>query len=182
MTRTVFLWVWIAAAAVPGSAGADGGELRYSGEKGYYRVAIFTAPVPARAGPVDVSVLVQDAATGQARPDVPVTVTVYPAGRTCCRERCAATGEAATNKLFRAATLELTAPGRWQVEVEVGEPALAGSVCFEVEVAAPMPAWAQLVPWVGWPFAALALVGLHQWLVRRRQAAVARVPANRAPG
>jgi hypothetical protein len=161
--------VCITAAAVPGRARADGGELRYSGEKGGYRIAVFTAPVPARVGPVDVSVLVLDSATGLPRPDLPVTVSVQPAGRTCCRERQPATGEAATNKLFRAATFELTAPGRWQVEVVVGDPALTGPVCFEVEAAAPMPAWVQLVPWVGWPFAVLALAGLHQWLIRRRQ-------------
>jgi hypothetical protein len=41
-------------------------------------------------------------------------------------------------------------------------------VCFEVEAAAPPPAWVQLAPWVGWPFVALALAGLHRWLVSRR--------------
>jgi hypothetical protein len=39
------------AAAKPAGARADGGELRYSGVRGDYRVAIFTAPVPSRAGP-----------------------------------------------------------------------------------------------------------------------------------
>jgi hypothetical protein len=100
---------------------------------------------------------------------VPVTVSVHPAGHPCCGERQPATEEAATNKLFRAATFERTRPGRWQVEVEIGDPPLAAPVSFEVEVAAPPPAWVQLVPWVGWPFAALALAGLHQWLVRRRR-------------
>ena len=87
MTRTIFLWVLVAAAAKPAVARADGGELRYSGVKGGYRVAVFTAPVPPRAGSVDVSVLVQDAATGWARPDVPVVLSVHPAGRPCCGER-----------------------------------------------------------------------------------------------
>jgi hypothetical protein len=169
MTRTIFLWVFVAAAAAPAGARGDGGELCYSGEKGGYRVAVFTAPVPAREGPVDISVLVQDAATGRARPDVPVTVSVHPAGRPCCTERRPATEEEATNKLFRAATFELTRPGRWQVEVEIGDPPLAEPACFEVEAAAPPPAWVQLAPWFGWPFAALALAGLHRWLVRRRQ-------------
>ena len=169
MTRIIFMWVLVAAAAGPAGARADGGELRYSGEKGGYRVAVFTAPVPPREGPVDVSVLVQDASTGRARPDVPVTVSVHPAGRPCCRERQPATEEAATNKLFRAATFELTGTGRWQVEVEVGDPPLDEPVSFEIETAAPLPTWVQLAPWVGWPFAVLALAGLHQWLVSRRR-------------
>jgi len=180
MSRTVFLWASIAAATTPSGALADGGELRFSGEKAGYRVAVFTAPVPPRAGPVDVSVLVQDAATGRARPDVPVMVSVHPSGRECCQERRPATEEAATNKLFRAATFELTGPGRWQVEVEVGDPPGAGPVCFEVETAAPLPAWAQLAPWVGWPFAALALAGLHQWLVRHRRGSRDRKPETPA--
>jgi hypothetical protein len=169
MSRTIFLWALVAAAAGPAAARADGGEPRYSGTNGSYRVAVFTTPVPLRAGLVDVSVLVQDAATGRARPDVPVTVSVYPAGQTCCGQRQPATEAAATNKLFRAATFELPWPGRWRVEVEVGDPPPAGPVSFEVEAAAPPPAWVQLAPWVGWPFAALALAGLHQWLVRRRR-------------
>ena len=169
MTRSIFLWVLVATSVNPAGARADGGELRYSGVKGCYRVAIFTAPVPPRTGPLDVSVLVQEAATGRARPDVPVTVSVHPASRPCCRDCRLATEEAATNKLFRAATFELTRPGSWQVEVEVGDPPLAGPVRFEVETAAPLPAWVQLAPWVGWPFAALALVELHRWLVSRRR-------------
>jgi hypothetical protein len=169
MTRTIFLWVIVAAAANPAGARADGGELRYSGVKGGYRIAIFTAPVPLRAGSLDVSVLVQDAATGRARPDVPVTVSVHPASWPCCRDCRPATEEAATNKLFRAATFELIRPGRCQVEVVVGDPPLAGPVSFEVEVGDPLPAWVELAPWVGWPIAALALSGIHRWLVSRRR-------------
>jgi hypothetical protein len=107
-----------------------------------------------------VSVLVQEAVTGRARPDVPVTVSVHPASRPCCRDCRPATEEEATNKHFRVATFQLDRPGRWQVEVVVGDPPLAGPVSFKVETAAPLPAWVELAPWVGWPFAALALAGL----------------------
>ena len=182
MTRIIFLWMLVAAAAAPAGAYADGGDLRYSGVKGGYRIAVFTAPAVLREGPVDISVLVQDAVTGRARLDVPVTVSIRPAGRSCCGERRPATEEAATNKLFRAATFELTRPGCWQVEVQVGNPLLTEPACFEVETAAPLPEWVQLAPWVGWPFAALLLGGLHQWLVSRRPVSPDRGPATPTDG
>ncbi len=39
----------------------DGGAVRFSGQQGDWRITVFTSPTPLRAGPVDVSVLVQDA-------------------------------------------------------------------------------------------------------------------------
>src|SRR4051794_5008990 len=54
---------------------ADGGAIRLSEQKGNYRITVFTLPNPLRAGGVvDVSVLVQDAATGDLASDVQVTV------------------------------------------------------------------------------------------------------------
>ena len=47
---------------------ADGGSMRLSGKKGGYQITVFTAPTPFRAGPVDISVLVQDASTGDPMP------------------------------------------------------------------------------------------------------------------
>jgi hypothetical protein len=118
---------------------------------------------------VDVSVLIQDAVTDQTRPDVPVFVSVHPVDRPCCRDRRPATEEGATNKLFRAATFELTGPGRWRVEVEVGDPPVGEPASFEVETAAPRPAWLELAPWILWPFAVVALGVFHRWLVNRRR-------------
>ncbi len=45
-------------------ARADGGAVRLRQRSGGYQIAVFTEPTPLRAGPVDVSVLVQDAETG----------------------------------------------------------------------------------------------------------------------
>jgi hypothetical protein len=67
---------WLLLAAGTSAARADGGALRASRQCGDYRVSVFTSPTPLRAGPVDVSVLVQDAATGEVQHDLPVAVTV----------------------------------------------------------------------------------------------------------
>src|SRR5216117_196444 len=96
-------------------ARADGGAMRLRQRAGGYQIAVFTSPSPFRAGPVDVSVLVQDAATGECVPEAQVTVCLKApgAGRTL---ECPATTEAATNRLFHAAVFELPEPGWWDVE------------------------------------------------------------------
>ena len=59
-------------------ARGDGGTVRISERAGPYRVTVFTSPSPLRAGPVDVSVLVQDGETGELATDVRVTVRAAP--------------------------------------------------------------------------------------------------------
>src|SRR5262245_4993963 len=111
-------------------ARADGGTVRFSGQRDGFRVTVFTAPTPPRVGPIDVSVLVQDAASAATRSDVPVLVHAHPVGRPAQRIGGPATVEAATNKLYRAAVLELSESGPWRVEVAVGEEE-SGPVAFE---------------------------------------------------
>jgi hypothetical protein len=163
----------------PWCAGAlgDGGSIRLSEQKGAYRITVFTSPIPFRAGPVDISVLVQDAASGTPLPDVRVDVEVTPRGRPGEAISNRATTEAATNKLFQAAVFELPEPGWWEVAVTVEGPKGTARVTFEVEAAAPLPRWLSLWPWVCWPAGAMLLFCIHLWLVRRK--AVPRLNATR---
>jgi hypothetical protein len=150
----------------PGAAHGDGGAVRLSQQAGPYRVTVFTAPTPLRAGPVDVSVFVQDGA-GEALPDVTVRITLTPAGRPGRSLEALATREAATNKLFQAATFDLPAPGRWQVVVAVEGPRGPARCACEVEVEAPPPRWVELWPWFAWPVVPVVLFVLHQVLGRK---------------
>lgn len=144
---------------------ADGGTVRMSEKRGDLLITVFTAPAPFRAGPVDVSVLVQDASTREPVLHTRVTVRMSKPGRLALEYP--ATGEAATNKLLHAAQFELPEPGRWQLQVQVegvqGPAVLDG----ELEAAAPLPPWRELWPWIGWPALAIALFGIHQVLARR---------------
>ena len=156
----LFLGTWCAPAR------ADGGSMRLSEEKGGYRISVFTAPTPFRAGAVDISALVQDASTGDPMTPVKVTVRMTKPGRPALEYP--ATTEAATNKLFRAAQFELPEPGRWEVQVQVeglnGLAVLDG----EVEAAEPLPRWRELWLWIAWPALAIALFGIHVWRHARR--------------
>src|SRR5262245_30989354 len=105
------------------AAFGDGGTPRLLETRGGYRVAVFTSPTPLRAGPVDVAVLVQDAATGAFLPSTDVTVRLRPRGAEAWAITQPATTEAATNKLFRAAVFELPSAGAWEVEIDVTGPA-----------------------------------------------------------
>src|SRR5262245_33672681 len=150
-------------------AWADGGVPRLSENAGGYRVSVFTSPIPFRAGPVDVSVLVQDADSGQLVPEVRVTVQAALRDRPESVVSHLATDDMATNKLYRAAVFELPEPGWWDMEVTVQGGRGSAHVRFAVEAAGRLRRWWSLAPWVGWPALAVALFSVHQVLVRRRR-------------
>src|SRR5262249_30028148 len=111
---------------------ADGGAVRLREQAGAYQITVFTAPTPFRAGPVDVSVLVLDAATGEHVPEVRVSVRLTRRGTGDVLEY-PATAAAATNKLFHAAVFELLESGWWDVEVAVEGPRGPALLRFGVE-------------------------------------------------
>ncbi|MGO9921998.1 MAG: hypothetical protein ACLQIB_45790 [Isosphaeraceae bacterium] len=162
-------WLFLATACPP--LCADGGSLRFSAVQGGYRISVFTAPAPFRQGPVDISVLVQDPGTGELMASTRVTVRMTKAGQAALEYP--ATAEAATNKLFRAAQFELPASGRWEWRVEVDGSGGLAVVSGELEAAAASPRWQELWIWIGWPAVAVALFGIHQVLVRRKQSSQA---------
>jgi hypothetical protein len=160
----------VASALLPPSSflRADGGTVRLSEQQGNYRLTVFTTPTPVRAGPVDVSVLVQDAATGEPASDVQVTIEATWRGSPAVTTRHPATTEAATNKLYHAATFDLPGPGWYAVGVSIAGARGGGHAELDLEAADPLPPWLALWPWVGWPVLAVGLFGIHQLLVRRR--------------
>jgi hypothetical protein len=154
---------------------ADGGTVRFSRQAGGYRITLFTFPTSLRAGVVDFSVLVQAADSGKPLLDVPVTIQVYPATDPQQRLGGPATTAAATNKLFHAIALELSEPGRWQVEVAVHAPGEPIRLQTELDIGPPIPAWSELSLWIGWPAVVIALFGIHQYLVTRSKNATRKI-------
>jgi len=152
-------WLIVGGWEIP--AIADGGTIRLSEKKGDYRISVFTAPNPFRAGPVEVSVLVQDAATGEPSSDVNVVLQVAPLQRPREFRRYPATTDAATNKLFQSATFELPAPGSWNFEVDVEGAHGTAKVSFDVEAADRLPRWLSMWPWFSWPFLVVLLFAVH---------------------
>ncbi len=154
--------------ACGGAARGDGDTVRLSRREGGFQVTVFTSPTPFRAGPVDISVLVQDAVTGEPRPEARVTVKLTPRDQLVLPMRRAAMRDAATNKLLKAAVFELPEPGRWEVEVAIEGGQGAASVRFELEAAGRVPQWPVMWPWIGWPAPVILLFSIHQLLVWRK--------------
>lgn len=150
---------------------ADGGQVRVMERHGDYQLTVFTSPNPLRAGPVDVSVLVQDANTGQTITDATITIELAPRDKSLPPIRAAATTEAATNKLLRAALVELPAPGRWDVRVEctTARDQAPIDVSFAMDCLRPLPRWLSVWPWFTWPIVAVMFFAIHRMLVARRQ-------------
>jgi hypothetical protein len=151
----------------PSFARADGGVVRLRQRVSGYRITVFTLPTPFRSGPVDVSVFVQDAATGECVPEARVTVRLTARGADAVLEYPATT-EAATNRLFHAAVFQLPEPGWWDVEVAVDGPHGPALVQFGVEADEPPPRWLELWPWFTWPALLVALFGAHQAMRLRK--------------
>jgi hypothetical protein len=156
---------WLLLGTAAASARADGGTVRFSGTGGGYRITVFTAPSPLRVGPADISVLVQDAASGEPLPLAEVHLSLtQPHGQTLAAR---ASTEAATNKLLHAAQVELPASGCWDLAVTVEGPHGPVAVDCRFEAAEALPRWRELWPWITWPAAAIALFAIHQLLSRR---------------
>ena len=96
---------------------ADGGLLRTRQQAGPFIVSIFTAP-ELRAGPVDVSVLVQSSG-GTVLSDAVVDILLESATSPIERRQARATADAAANKLVKAAVVDLPAAGQWTLSVSV---------------------------------------------------------------
>lgn len=149
---------------------ADGGQIRLSEIVGAYRVTVFTSPQPLRAGPIDVSVLIQHAETGEVAANAKSIVELENADAVAPPLRALATPEAATNKLLRSALLELPEAGEWCIRVTTVLPDGVSHVArFEVDAAPPLPAWLTLWPWMGWPVVAIVLFVIHHRLVMQQR-------------
>jgi hypothetical protein len=168
---------WLLLSAWATAARGDGGVVRVVEQQAGFQISVFTSPNPLRAGPVDISVLVQDAETGQPLPEADIRVAVTPRGRSGRSLPAAATTEAATNKLLRAAVLQLPDAGWWDVDVVCITQRRRAHVHFAMECGPPLPHWLTVWPWFVWPVGVVLLFGIHRMLVWRRHAPQA--PAER---
>lgn len=144
--------ILFAIAFAPSFAHADGGTVRASLRCGDCQVTVFTSPTPLCAGPIDVSVLTQDCATGDVLLDDAIDVEIAPRDTPSASSRSRANHAAATNKLLQAAQFDLPYAGRWLFTVKAQSAGESSPICFEVEVGDAPPTWLSMWPWFSWPF------------------------------
>ena len=154
---------------------ADGGTLRFSERHGGYSITVFTAPTPLRAGPVDVSVFVQDAVTGESVIGAQITVQARLRDHPEATIHQRATTNAATNKLFQAAVFDLPEAGWWDVAIVVEGLRQPLAVHFEMEADEPLPRVWEMIPWIVWPVVVVFLFFVHKWLMGRKVIGLERI-------
>jgi hypothetical protein len=158
----VGIWVLAFIAIRPTAANADAGAIRASKRDQNCQVTVFTDPTPLRAGPVDVSVFVQDTDTGQAILDSLIDIEVAPRGRSSEKIRLNATSAAASNKLFQATNFDLPHAGWWAFTVVVRRPTNNMDLRFELEAGDSLPPWRSLWLWFSWPFFVVLLFAMSR--------------------
>ncbi len=149
-------------------ASADGGRVVLSQRQDNYQITVFVAPDPLRAGPVDISAMLQDAASGQPIGDAQVDVSLTPRNHMSPMISAQATSAAATNKLLRAALVELASAGTWDAEIKITADSGPATVRFALEAGPPLPRWLTVWPWFSCPLGAVILFAVHRHLVWRR--------------
>jgi cytochrome c oxidase assembly factor CtaG len=170
--KRLFLSMLIAAivlpAEVPTARAHHGGVVQLTEQAGPFIITVFAEPTPLRAGPVEISVLVQDRNNQRPVLDAEVTVLLQQRGADGPPMRIEATRQHATNKLMYATDGELPTPGQWQLRVMVHQGAVTADVAGLVMAEPSWPLLLSFWPWLTLPPLAIGLFGLHQWLSRRR--------------
>lgn len=164
-----------------GWARADGGVpiARHTVEG--WDLTVFASPVPLRAGPVDVSVLVQDAKTGSAVLDASVFVgwqSDGPPGNSdwlplCCsmdtlQGKIPALRTHSQNKLLYGAWIPVRTEGPSRLTVDVATPGRSAALTIEIDARPPRAPLAAYWPLLAFPPAAAGVFALHRSLIRRR--------------
>jgi hypothetical protein len=164
------------------SAWADGGALQLVERDGEIQIAIFTAPNPLRAGPIDISLLAQDTRTGQALVELPATVTLTPLDDDGPPLRVALLQANATNRLMQSALVGLPTAGKWSVQLEADFHGRTVTSDFTLVAGPPLQRWWGEWPWFSWPVLAVGLFAVHRFRVKRLEAGGrGRVDRTRSP-
>jgi hypothetical protein len=148
---------------------ADGGTVQLREASGPFVVTVFTAPETLRAGPIDISVLVQDREKGGVILDAAVNLAVEPAAGAGPRFQIHATHAQARNKLLQAATIDTPVAGWWTMHISVSTNGAQAAVVTRVLVLPATSRLAGIWPYLIVPPVAIALFALHQALRRASQ-------------
>ena len=146
---------------------ADGGAVQLRKEAGPFVITVFTAPAPLSAGPLDISLLLQNRNGLEAVLDASVSLILHdPSG---AEIRVQPTRERAQNKLLYAAPVTLAEPGKWQLDITVlrnGERTGAAGV---IDVAPAPEMAASYWSYIAFPPFMITAFVVRERLIRRRK-------------
>jgi hypothetical protein len=126
-------------------------------------ITVFAAPVPLRAGPIDLTVLIQTRDALAPVLDADVSIRLDGASEI----QVAASRSRAQNKLLYAAALLLPQPGEWKYTVSVHGVAGHTAISGGFQAGQPAPPLASYGFYLALPLMFIAIFVLHQWLSRK---------------
>jgi hypothetical protein len=156
---------------IAAAASADGGQMCVTQSAGPFEVTVFTAPAPARVGPVDVSVLVVDRAGHVPLLDADVQVGLRGTSPPALALGATATHAGAVNKLLYAVALDVPTAGRWALDARVRAGEREATVSCDLDVEPPLGPLTGYWPYLALPAVAIGLFALQQWIRRSRSPA-----------
>ena len=160
------LTLMISALLLPVTLNADGGVVRLREVSGPFLITVYTASETLHAGLVDTSVLVQDRNTGEVIQDAMVFFAAQPADSETRIVKIRATHEQATNKLLQAATLDMSVPGPWRLNIYVLRGQETADFAAVIQVEPATPRLAAIWPYLLLPPISIVIFVLHQKLRR----------------
>ncbi len=152
------------------SASGDSGVVRASSIAGPWKLTLFSSPTPFRAGPVDLSILVQDPETDEAILDATVNLMLQHGDAEVDTILVTATRADATNRLLYAALFDLPEPGSWQVDLHVEHDGQFARLQVTLAADPPLPPILGFWTWLSFPAIVIILFICNQWLSRTRGA------------
>ena len=162
----------------PGMLLADGGVVLTRQTINDLDITVFASPQPLRAGPVDISVLVQKDKT--AILDAGVEIAWSPSSSSspawmppCCSmdqntDKIPATRAHSQNKLIYSAIVPIRSSGSSELIVRVNASGHEALLSTDITVGPPRPPALAYWPWLALPPFAIAGFAIHQRLSRRK--------------
>jgi hypothetical protein len=145
---------------------ADGGRVRLRQDAGSFAITVFTQPEPLTSGPADLSVLVQDRATGRPLLDAEVEIRLKGPGAESTRTDIATSG---TNRILKVIATDLPAPGNWRYEVVVRRGGETATVTGMLPVGARASRISAIWPYLATPPLVIVLFAWREAHSRRRR-------------
>jgi hypothetical protein len=183
MTLRAFALILTCLAAAVSPAWADGGAIIAKETVNGLNLTVFASPFPLRAGPADISVLVQDE-KGSAVLDATVGLgwtSANPAATSdwlppCCSMatllgQTPALRTHSQNKLLYGAILPIRSAGTSEISVKVSRDGKESSLTIPVTATPPRAPLVAYWPLLAFPPVAIGLFTMHQRLLRRKAGA-----------
>jgi hypothetical protein len=161
------LFLPVAILLAQANALADGGAVQLRKEVGPFVITVFTAPAPLSAGPVDISLLLQN--RNGLEPVLDASVSLILRSEASGAEiEARPTRERAQNKLLYAAPVTLAESGKWQLDVIILRNGVRTEATGIIDAAPAFEMASSYWSYIAFPPLMIVLFVVRERLIRRK--------------